>query len=57
MLCEVVYDGELSATAYIILFSALLIIVGGLSWCFYRAIKAGGGSAEPQEPENGSDQS
>ncbi len=57
MLSEMVYDGELSATAYIVLFSALLIIVGGLSWCFYRAIKAGGAAAEPQEPENGSDQS
>ncbi len=57
MLSEVVYDGELSATAYIVLFSVLLVIIGGLSWCFYRAIKAGGGTAEPQQPENGPDKS
>ena len=57
MLSEVVYDGQLSATAYMMLFAVLLVIVGGLGWCFYRAIKAGGDPAEPQEPENGPDQS
>ena len=58
MLSEVVYDGQLSATAYMMLFAVLLVIVGGLGWCFYRAVKAAGGdTAEPQEPENGPDES
>ncbi len=35
-----VYDGKLSLTAYIILAFALVAIIGGLSWCFNRAIKA-----------------
>jgi hypothetical protein len=39
---KVVYDGELSAVAYIILAIATLLVVGGLFWCFYRAIKAAG---------------
>ena len=52
MLGEIVYDGELSGTAYMILFVALLVIIGGLSWCFYRAIKASGESASPQLPDD-----
>ena len=52
MLSEIVYDGELSGTAYMILFVVLLIIIGGLSWCFYRAIKAAGDSASPQLPDD-----
>ena len=42
MLSEVIYDGKLSGTAYAVLFIALLLIVGGLGWCFYRALKAAG---------------
>jgi len=53
MLSEIVYDGELSGTAYLILSVALLIIIGGLGWCFYRAIKAADRSAGPQLPDNG----
>ena len=53
MLGEIVYDGELSGTAYIILFVVLLVIIGGLAWCFYRAIKAAGDSAGPQLPDDG----
>ncbi len=55
MLSEIVYDGKLSGTAYVILFVALLIIIGGLGWCFYRAIKAGDKSARPQLPDDGED--
>ena len=53
MLSEIVYDGELSGTAYMVLFVALLVIIGGLAWCFYRAIKASGDSAAPQLPDDG----
>jgi len=45
---DVVYDGQLSATAYIILSMVLLGIIAGLSWCFYRAMTAGDTTAEPQ---------
>ncbi len=40
ILAKVIYDGKLSDTAYIILAVMILIIVGGLGWCFYRAAKA-----------------
>jgi len=53
MLSEIVYDGELSGTAYLMLFVTLLVIVGGLSWCFYRAIRAAGRGASPQLPDDG----
>ena len=52
MLAEVIYDGELSGVAYAILFIAMLVIVGGLGWCFYRALKATDKDAEPQLPED-----
>jgi hypothetical protein len=35
LVAEVKYDGQLSATAYIILALFLLGITGGLAWCFY----------------------
>ncbi len=35
-------DGELNATAYTILAVALLVIFGGLTWCFWRAMQAAG---------------
>ena len=53
MLAEVIYDGELSGVAYAILFVVLLMIVGGLGWCFYRALKAGDRVSEPQPSEDG----
>ena len=57
MLSEVAYDGTLSATAYIVLFSVLLLIFGGLAWCIYRAINAAGGAApERQEADGGAGQ-
>ena len=36
------YDNELSGISYIMLFAMLGIIVVGLCWCFYRAVKAQG---------------
>jgi len=45
------YDGQLSATAYIILAVVLLGITGGLLWCFYRAVKTTDTSAEVQKPD------
>ncbi len=52
MLADAIYDGQLSGTAYIVLSAALLVIGGGLGWCFYRAIKAAE-RAEPQLPDDG----
>ena len=51
MLAEVEYDGELSGWAYGILAGMLLLIVGGLSWCFYRAMKAANKDAAEQLPD------
>jgi len=45
------YDNQLSLVSYIILAVMLALIVVGLGWCFYRAIKAAGGAAPEQEPE------
>ena len=42
---------KLSGVSYIILAAALLIIIGGLSWCFYKALVAAGSLAEPQSPD------
>jgi len=51
MLAAINYDGQLSAVAYIILLCMFLIIVGGLSWCFYRALSAANKNAEEQFPD------
>ena len=51
MLAEIIYDGQLSSSAYIILGVMFLIIVGGLSWCFYRALTAAGKDAPEQRPD------
>lgn len=40
LLAKVVYDGELSATAYLLLACMGLILIGGFAWCFYKAISA-----------------
>lgn len=45
------YDGELSGSAYAILAGMILLIVGGLSWCFYRALKAAGKDAGEQHAD------
>lgn len=51
MIAEIVYDGSLSIWAYMILGFMFLLIVGGLSWCFYRAIKASNSGADEQLPD------
>ena len=50
ILAEIVYDGSLSATAYVVLFLMILLLVGGFGWCFYRAINAAS-SEEEQLPD------
>ena len=48
MLGSIEYDGQLSVTAYAILAVVLLGIIGGLGWCFYRAVMENGKTVEPQ---------
>ncbi|HUT29456.1 MAG TPA: sodium-dependent transporter [Sedimentisphaerales bacterium] len=42
---------QLSGVSYLILCGALLIIIGGLAWCFYRALMAAGKAEELQGAE------
>ena len=56
VLCNIEYDGQLSATAYIILAVVLLGIIAGLGWCFYRAVMATDKSIEPQHHDEVGDQ-
>jgi hypothetical protein len=51
LFASIEYDGELSATAYIILAVVLLGIIMGLGWCFYRAITTTNKSVEIQSPD------
>lgn len=51
LFANIEYDGQLSATAYVILAVVLLGIIAGLGWCFYRAVTAADKSAEPQSPD------
>ena len=51
LFANIEYNGRLSVTAYVILALVLLGIIAGLGWCFYRAVKAAGRSAEPQSPD------
>jgi len=51
LLADIKYDGQLSATAYVILAVVLLGIIAGLGWCFYRAVTAAGAAEEPQSPD------
>ncbi len=46
---------ELSGVSYIILAVVLLIIIGGLGWCFYRAVTTAS-SAELQSPDEVGDE-
>ncbi|GEM_PF-906626 len=49
-------EADLSLSAYIILAIVLLGLVGGLSWCFYRALTATDSSAKPQLSEDVGDE-
>ena len=51
LLAEIEYDGQLSAGAYIILTLMFFLIVGGLPWCFYRAMRATNQDAGEQVPD------
>jgi len=51
MLAEINYDGQLSAGAWLILTGMVGLIVGGFSWCFYRAIAATNKDAAEQLPD------
>ena len=55
-LAVVKYNGELSAVAYVILACAIFIMIGGLGWCFYRALMAGGREAPQQHPDEVGDE-
>ena len=52
VLAAVEHDGRLSASAYIILAGMFAIIVGGLSWCFHRALTATNRNAPEQLPDD-----
>ncbi len=54
---EVPIHHELGGVSYIILAAAFLIIVGGLGWCFYRAMAAAGKVEELQSPDEVGDES
>ena len=56
LFADIEYDGQLSATAYVILAVVLLGIIAGLGWCFYRAVIAAGISAELQSPDEVGDE-
>ena len=42
---------ELSGVSYVILAVVFLIMIGGLGWCFYRAMTAAGRGDESQQPD------
>ncbi len=41
----------LTGTSYIILGIVFLLIIGGLAWCFYKALTTGVGKTEVQFPD------
>ncbi len=47
---------ELSGISYIILAVVFLIIIGGLAWCFYRALAAANKDTGPQYPDEVGDE-
>ena len=49
---SVTYDGELSGVAYVLLAGVLTLVVGGLSWCFYKALAAANRDAAEQFPDD-----
>ena len=46
-----VSGGDLSGVSYIILAVVFLIIVGGLGWCFYKALAAANSSSDTQNSD------
>jgi len=48
---------KLSGVSYVILAVVFLIIIGGLGWCFYRALLAAGREADVQHPDELGDDS
>ncbi len=51
----IIHDG-LGAVSYIILAVVLLLIIGGLCWCFYKALGASGPATEEQSPDEVGDE-
>jgi drug/metabolite transporter (DMT)-like permease len=51
----VIHEG-LSEVSYIILAVVFLVIIGGLCWCFYKALSAAGPAAEEQSPDEVGDE-
>jgi len=47
---------KLSGVSYVILTVVFLILIGGLGWCFYRALAAAGSSGEEQSPDEVGDE-
>jgi len=47
---------KLSGVSYVILTVVFLILIGGLGWCFYRALAATGSSGEEQSPDEVGDE-
>jgi len=52
---ELIRD-KLSGVSYVILAVVFLLIIGGLGWCFYKALAVAGTVAEPQLPEQVGDE-
>ena len=52
LLAKIEYDGKLSIEAWIILAVMIGLIVGGLSWCLYRAVSAANVTEEEQLPDD-----
>jgi NSS family neurotransmitter:Na+ symporter len=52
----VIVSQELSGISYVILAVVFLIIIGGLAWCFYKALAAAGSSGEAQSPDEVGDE-
>ena len=50
-LVGVVADQHLFIHFFLVLAVMLLLIVGGLSWCFYRAVRAANKNAGEQRPD------
>jgi NSS family neurotransmitter:Na+ symporter len=48
---------KLSGVSYAILAAIFLIIIGGLGWCFYKALAAAGSAADPQSSDEVGDES
>ena len=51
LLAKLTGDGELSGEAWLILAGMILLIVGGLSWCLFRAATAANKDAQEQLPD------